>query len=309
MFRLIEISSVPSRLSLNGDCLEVTGVCNDQLLERLPLNELDAIILAQPAISISAAVIAACGKYRVVILCCIRASLPSAIVTPVFASRSHLNLLQKQISQSIPEKKRLWQALIQCKITGQDTILQHWRKTGCLRNLALKVRSGDTGNLESRAAVIYWKSLALFPSRKRDANDANVFFNYAYAILYAVTARYICAMGLEPHLGIQHSNPGNHFCLASDLMEPFRPAADECVLEVIKENQDILELNTKSRHSVCKRLYESTVIINGKPKKLLDAIRICVDSYRQAVLIPKKKLALPEWNKFNENQDSPIAED
>ena len=64
-------------------------------------------------------------------------------------------------------------------------------------------------------------------------------------------ARSICAAGLQPALGLHHHARGNPFCLADDLIEPFRPVVDAAVRELIA--QGVWELNVPAK----KRLLET----------------------------------------------------
>ncbi len=49
-------------------------------------------------------------------------------------------------------------------------------------------------------------------------------------------ARSIVSAGLLPTLGIHHRNRYNAYCLADDLMEPYRPFVDELIYEHIRSN-------------------------------------------------------------------------
>ena len=54
--------------------------------------------------------------------------------------------------------------------------------------------------------------------------------NYGYSIILSSFTREIVANGYITQLGLFHDNMFNQFNLASDLMEPFRPLVDKCVL-------------------------------------------------------------------------------
>jgi len=145
-------------------------------------------------------------------------------------------------------KKQLWQQTIQAKILNQAAILAernidhenmlHWAKS---------VRSGDPDNYEGRAAAYYWKNV--FPKkveffRNREGNPPNNLLNYGYAILRAIVARSLVCSGLLPTLGIHHRNKYNAYCLADDIMEPYRPYVDKIVLKIIDNGENFLELGS-----------------------------------------------------------------
>ena len=134
----------------------------------------------------------------------------------------------------MPVCKRLWRQIVRAKIKAQAALLVELRGTDFgLGALVLRVRSGDPSNVEARAARRYWPHVFadLDFRRHRENEDQNILLNYGYAVLRAIIARAICAAGLHPSLGIHHHNRYNAFCLADDLMEPFRPAVDHAVAE------------------------------------------------------------------------------
>src|SRR5690606_34317749 len=91
----------------------------------------------------------------------------------------------------------------------------------------------------------YWKNV--FPDkmrffRGREGDPPNNLLNYGYAILRAIVARGLIASGLIPTLGIHHRNKYNAYCLADDIMEPYRPYVDKIVLKIIDRGENFLEL-------------------------------------------------------------------
>jgi CRISPR-associated protein Cas1 len=134
-----------------------------------------------------------------------------------------------QAALSLPAKKRLWQQIVRAKIQAQARLLEEKLDADCgLRAFASRVRSGDAGNLEAQAARIYWRKLFNDPHFRRDpdADGLNSCLNYGYAVLRAIVSRSLCGAGLHPSLGVHHHNRYDAFCLADDLMEPFRPIVD-----------------------------------------------------------------------------------
>ncbi|MDX2059473.1 MAG: CRISPR-associated endonuclease Cas1 [Gemmatimonadales bacterium] len=80
----------------------------------------------------------------------------------------------------------------------------------------------------------------------RAVNPANAILNYSYAVLEG-EARIAClAVGLDPMLGVLHTDRTARGALALDLMEPIRPTVDRFVLDLLAQREftrrDLLEL-------------------------------------------------------------------
>ena len=163
----------------------------------------------------------------------------------------------------MPLKKQLWQQTVKMKIQNQAAHLKKMEKHHeNMYRWVDEVKSGDTENHEARAAVYYWKNLFLGIAqavksaedretvelylnkfkREREGLPPNNLLNYGYAILRAVVARSLVGSGLIPTLGIFHRNQYNAYCLADDVMEPYRPFVDEIVLSMITQSEDFAQL-------------------------------------------------------------------
>ena len=70
----------------------------------------------------------------------------------------------------------------------------------------------------------------------------NNLLNYGYAILRGIIARALVSTGLLPTIGIHHHNRYNAYCLADDIMEPYRPYVDDLVIEIMKKYPNFSEL-------------------------------------------------------------------
>ena len=180
-----------------------------------------------------------------------------------------------QVNAKLPLRKRLWQTVIKEKIRRQGDLLQTLHGSDCnLLSLAEKVRSGDPDNMEGRAAVIYWKNFWQGGFRRdRTAEDGNMLLNYGYAVLRAITARACCAAGLHPTLGINHHNRYNAYCLADDLMEPFRPIVDHAAYKLNPENLPVEELTRDMRGSLIGALQDKITAGDGTSWKISDLIQ------------------------------------
>src|SRR5690606_21948873 len=138
-----------------------------------------------------------------------------------------------QLEASVPLKKQLWKQTVQAKIFNQGRMLESLGiDSSPMYRWQRKVGSGDPENLEARAAVWYWDHLFGKKStfiRDRYGEPPNHLLNYGYAILRGVVARSLVGSGMLPAVGIFHRNKYNSFCLADDIMEPFRPYVDSLV--------------------------------------------------------------------------------
>lgn len=165
-----------------------------------------------------------------------------------------------------------------------------------MRVWANNVRSGDPDNLEARAAAYYWKNI--FPSlplftREREGIPPNNLLNYGYAILRAVIARALVGSGLLPTLGIHHHNKYNAYCLADDIMEPYRPYVDNMVIDIMHQEDSIDQL-TKDIKFRLLGIPVIDVIIKGKRSPLMIAAQQTTASLYKCFSGEDKTILYPE---------------
>lgn len=212
-------------------------------LGRAPLDDISALILSGPQISLSKNLLVELAERKAVVVTCGRNWHPVSLTLPFDAHHQSAGVLHDQIAASTPLKKRLWQILVRAKIDNQRSILERHHpghpKSNELAVLSRRVKSGDPENMEAQAARHYWTALMGENFRRdRFAEDANSYLNYGYTVLRAATARAVCAAGLHPSLGLHHGSRINAFALVDDLMEPFRPMVDSIAYELSKEAGD-----------------------------------------------------------------------
>lgn len=248
--RFIEIARDPARLSLRHGCLIVQ---RDGVAEvSVALFELSAVVLAHPQCTITHPAMAALMDAGVPMLVCDASFLPCGMMLPINANTLQTQRMIAQASASLPLRKRLWKQIVQAKVQAQAAALEGLHQDdGGLRTLARSVKSGDPKNVEATAAQRYWPLLFRDPEfrRRLDADDQNRLLNYGYAILRAAVGRAACAAGLNPSIGLHHRSRGNAFCLADDLVEPYRPLVDgEVAAMVSVSGRDCpLEATAKER--------------------------------------------------------------
>jgi CRISPR-associated endonuclease Cas1 len=86
------------------------------------------------------------------------------------------------------------------------------------------------------------------------ANPANALLNYLYAILEAETRTACIAAGLDPGLGLFHTDTVRRDSLVLDLMEPVRPTVDAWLLDTLAHRTWAWDDFGEVRSGVCRVL-------------------------------------------------------
>lgn len=203
-------------------------VCQWEKETNIPLEDLAAIILEHPQITLTHSVLSCCAEAWVIIIGCDGTFRPISLSYPLYDNAQASLHIHAQIEVGLPARKHIWQSLIKAKIQWQAAVLKEaWKNYERLSHFADSVRSGDPDNLEAQAARHYWTELFGENFRRiRDGDNPNPWLNYGYAILRACLARAVVWWWLSPVLWIHHSNQFNPFNLVDDLIEPFRPLVD-----------------------------------------------------------------------------------
>lgn len=207
----------------------------------IPIEDIGMVVLDHKQITVTHGLMESLLANNAAIITCDSSRMPVGLLLPLNGNTLQSERFQAQIDASLPLRKQLWQQTIQAKITNQAHVLKAVRGE-TVKNMfawANDVKSGDSDNYEARAAAYYWS--CFFPylpafRRGREGMPPNNLLNYGYAILRAIVARSLVASGLLPTLGIHHHNRYNAYCLADDIMEPYRPYVDNLVAE-ITDNQ------------------------------------------------------------------------
>ena len=262
-----------------------------------PIEDIGVVVLDNKQITITSGLLEYLLENNCAVITCDSKSMPTGLMLPLYGNTTQNERFRHQIEASLPLKKQLWQQTIKNKIENQTAILKKYTDTEvrCMNIWAADVKSGDTENMEARAAAYYWKNL--FPidnfTRDREGAAPNNLLNYGYAILRAVVARSLVASGLLPTLGIHHHNRYNAYCLADDIMEPYRPYVDELVYKIIVSSADY---NTLSRELKAELLTIPTldVVINGKRSPLMIAVGQTTASLYKCFSGELRKISYPE---------------
>ncbi len=260
-----------------------------------PVEDLGFVVLENQQISISMPLIDELTKNNVAVIFCDRTYLPSSMLLNLNAHHLQQELFSYQINASSPLKKNLWKQTVEAKIKNQAGLLQKLGKEyKRIAYLTDKVKSGDPENREGAAARIYWPLLLgkLF-SRERYGIPPNNMLNYGYAVLRAAVARAISGSGLLPTLGIHHHNRYNAFCLADDIMEPYRPFVDELVYHILeKTGKSLGELTTEIKMNLL-GILSADVKMGGQTRPLMIALSNTTASLARCFEGKQKHMAYP----------------
>lgn len=241
-----------------------------------PVEDLGVVILDNRQITITSGVLEALLENNCAVITCDSKSMPVGLMLPLYGNTTQNERFRQQLDASLPLKKQLWQQTIKTKIDNQASVLNDCvgEEMKCMRVWANEVRSGDPDNLEARAAAYYWKSLFGYIegfSRDREGIPPNNLLNYGYAILRAIVARGLVTSGLLPTLGIHHHNRYNAYCLADDIMEPYRPYVDRLVYQLVQSYGSELELTKEIKGNLLS-IPTLEVKIGGKRSPLMVAV-------------------------------------
>lgn len=285
----------PAYLKLKDEQMYIMEPSSNEMKGKVPVEDLGLLMLDHFQITISHQLIQKMMGNNVVVVSCDSHHLPHGIMLPLHGHTEHSDRVKDQLEASEPLKKQLWKQTIECKIENQKEVL---RRLGNYYEPMIdyqnNVKSGDITNMEGIAAQHYWKYLiSLDFLRQRFGDSPNQFFNFGYAVLRSIVARSIVETGLLPVLGIFHKNKYNPYCLADDLMEPYRPFVDLLVMDWLTKNPNIEEL-TKEFKSHILQIATKDVLIDTKTRPLLVAVKTTATSLYKCYTGEKRLISYPE---------------
>ena len=280
-WRILTIQN-PAQISLQNKQLLI--IQNEEKFT-LPVEDLCVIVLDSPQINLTSALLGHLQKHNVAVITCDEKHTPNGLLCSFHqhSRQSEISHLQKNLA--LPLQKRLWQKLVQQKITNQAKCLESFGHSDAkfMAKLIEKVESGDKQNIEAYAARLYWPWLFNTDFKRHDSCIINGALNYGYAIIRSLISRSLVAYGLIPCFGIHHKNELNAFNLSDDIIEPFRPIVDAFVKNIVKKNIEEGELTKEMRGELvgvglveCKILGEVHNLQNAVEKicsSLVSAVR------------------------------------
>lgn len=258
---------------------------------RIPLEDIECIVADTPQLNVTARLLSKFAEYAISFYVTDQGHHPCGVFLPVSRHSRHMSVLQRQIDMTLPTKKKLWKQIVYQKIENQALALKlsgvdGWHE---IDSIKIKVKSGDSENMEAVAASKYFRLLFGREFTRSQENGVNAALNYGYAILRGTIEKYLVAYGYEPALGIFHKSSLNSFNLADDLIEPYRPLVDLFVKRYAEEDETL----STPRKAQLVNLLNANVIIDSRLYACARAIELTVSSLTGYIQDKRKDLLLP----------------
>lgn len=295
LYRSIYIGN-PAYLKLKDNQMHIMEPEKNEVKGKVPVEDLGLLMLDHWQITISHQLIQRLMGNNVVVVSCDEVHLPHGIMLPMYGHTELSERVKYQIEASEPLKKQLWKQTIESKIINQIEVL---KKLGNYYEPMLvylnSLKSGDATNMEGIAAQHYWKYLiSLDFLRQRFGESPNQFLNFGYAVLRSIVARALVETGLIPVLGIFHKNKYNPYCLADDIMEPYRPFVDALVMDWLIENPNS-EVLTKEFKAHILKIATKDVKIDRVIRPLIVGVKTTCSSLYKCYTGEKRLISYPEF--------------
>jgi CRISP-associated protein Cas1 len=287
----------PAYLSTKNEQLVVSYPDKGMEIKTVAIEDIGVIVLENQQITVTNGLLEKLTHNNVALINCDQQHLPIGLLMPLNGHTEQSERFKNQINASVPLKKNLWQQTVSSKILNQAGLLHE--KGIPVKNMQLwakNVTSGDTLNHEARAAAYYWQSLFKIENfnRHQKGIPPNNLLNYGYAILRAITARALVSSGMLPTLGIFHRNKYNAYCLADDIMEPYRPFVDLIVCHIMETEDDYQELSIEIKKQLLS-IATIDVTIDDKKSPLMVAMSRTTHSLHECFEGTARKILYPVY--------------
>jgi CRISPR-associated protein Cas1 len=314
--RIVEVSRAGTHLSIALGQLIVRQ--NKEEVGRVPCEDIGVLLVWHTGVSYTHAVFTELLKYGAAIILCDGHYLPAGMMLPLESNTVQTERFRAQIEAKEPVKKQLWRQLVRAKIAHQaDVVKDDERASKFLRGLRDRVRSGDPDNIEAQASKRFWAAFmpgekSWIPACAGMTGEGNVGFrreteggmppnnllNYGYMVMRAAVARAICSAGLLPTLGIHHRNKYNAFCLADDVLEPFRGFVEKKVRTIVQETANLSELSelTPARKEKLLEVLYEPIEIGGFTGPLMVGLHRTAASLQRCLAGEQKEIELPVYD-------------
>ncbi len=263
----------------------------------VPVEDIGIIVIDHPQITLTSGLIQELQEENVALITCDWKHMPQSLLLPIEGNKTQQERYEAQINASEPLKKQLWQQTISQKIKNQAAVLDSFLlRSDYMVPLYRNVKSGDSDNCEATAAAYYWKTFFGHINgfrREKEGPPPNNYLNYGYTILRGTMARSLVCAGLLPTLGIFHRNRYNAYCLADDLMEPYRPYVDELAYKMVNE-LGVVEDLSKEHKTMLLKIPVIDVEIGGEKSPLMVATQKTAVSLVKCFMGEQRKLLYPE---------------
>jgi len=290
--RTILISN-PAKLSVKQDQLIVEQ--EGKVAGKIPVEDIGVLLVEHPAVIYTQGCLSALLENNSAVIVCSKNRHPNGLFLPLDTNELQSERFRHQIEVSQPIKKQLWKQTVRAKIKNQARLLEYiGQESGRLKDMAQKVQSGDTGNIEAQAARYYWPNLFGKTFRRERAGlPPNNLLNYGYMVVRAAVARALVSSGLLPTLGLHHKNRYNAYCLADDILEPFRPFVDRVVVDLRNKHENLEELTPKIKQGLLEVL-TMDVHFGKIPSPMMVGLHRTTASLYRCLAGEQKKLEFPE---------------
>ncbi|HAF28129.1 MAG TPA: type II CRISPR-associated endonuclease Cas1 [Bacteroidales bacterium] len=283
----------PAYLSLKNKQLLVE-IKDENQSKTIPIEDISFMLIEHMQINMSMPLIEELMNNNVAVILCDSKHHPQSMLINMEGNHQQTEIYRQQVAASEPLKKNLWKQTVIAKIENQaKALVKLGINADPLPYLATQVKSGDSDNREGMAARIYWKRLFGEDfNRERHGDWPNAILNYGYIVLRAAVARALTGSGLLLSFGIFHSNRYNAFCLADDIMEPYRPVVDLAVWDICQKYPDI-DIVEKEIKAELLEILASDVGMKKQTRPLMIAITHTTASLAACFAGTKKQIEFP----------------
>jgi len=259
--KIIEISQARRHLAVRLGQLIIKENSNE--LSTIPCEDIGVLLIDHIGVTYTHSVFTELLRYGAAIVLCGGNHHPSGMMLPIESNTIQTERFAQQIQAKEPVKKRLWRQLVRAKIANQAKIAGRdsdiYKE---LMSLRKRVRSGDPENIEAQASKKYWPAFISTIDFRRDIEGPppNNLLNYGYMVMRAAVARALCSAGLHPSIGLHHCNRYNAFCLADDVLEPFRGFVEARVKQICEAQTAVDDLTQPIKAQLLEVLYQEVTI-------------------------------------------------
>lgn len=305
--RIIEISQAKTYLSIRYGQLIIKQ--EGEQVSSIPCEDIGVLLVDHSGVTYTHSVFTELLDCGAAVVLCGGNHHPTGMLLPIESNSVQTERFRQQIEAKEPVKKRLWKQIVKAKIKHQAKVIGKdsdvYKSLMALRD---RVRSGDPDNIEAQASRKFWpvylQDVVLTSTlgtsspqvqfrRNIDGAPPNNMLNYGYMVMRAAVARALCSAGLLPSLGIHHRNRYNAFCLADDLLEPFRGFVESKVRDICENEGVPDELTQQIKAKLLEVLYEE-VSIAGFKGPLMVGLHRTMASLQRCFAGEQKKIDLPE---------------
>ena len=243
--QIIDISTDGRHLSKERGFLKVSEKGTE--IGRTPLDQVSAVIVHAHGTTWSTSLLTELADRGAPVVLCGSNHAPRSVLLPLEGHHAQGARMRAQWEARKPVFKQAWSRIVAAKLKMQAAALDAIGEPSAPVTMMIRrITSGDPANVEAQAARYYWPRMMGDGFRRdTEGSDVNRMLNYGYTVLRATAARAVVAAGLNPSIGIHHSNRGNAFALADDLMEPFRPLIDCAARRIDRERGSAVDAEAK----------------------------------------------------------------